>query len=36
MIENREEKASRNAEFAVVAKLPQSATPKMCSMLAPT
>ena len=35
MIENREEKASRKAEFAVVAKLRQSPTPKICSMLAP-
>ena len=36
MIENREENASRKAEFAVLAKLPQSATPKICSILAPT
>jgi hypothetical protein len=35
MIENRDGNARRNAEFAVVAKLLQSATPKICSMLAP-
>jgi hypothetical protein len=35
MIENREGKARRNAEFAVAAKLRQSPTAKICSMLAP-
>jgi hypothetical protein len=36
MIENREEKASKNAEFAVMAKSRQSATPKICSIVPPS
>jgi hypothetical protein len=32
MMENREEKTRRNAEFAVVAKLLQSYTTKICSI----